>query len=188
MSLAELGSLAVEDAGKPGRKMLLWISPGWDTAGFDDDFLLSQDYNRDEAPLFRTRKSMFNAIVALSTGLRQARIQLYCIKPDRTAGAGSAIWSRYQLHLKGVTGADKAGTGNLGLQVLAVQSGGQAVNNTNQYLSGVIAQTVESSEADYFLSFTAPPAGHADEFHALKITANRPGLVVRTRHGYYDQP
>jgi len=29
---------------------------------------------------------------------------------------------------------------------------------------------------------------HADEYHNLKVQADRPGLTVRTNVGYYDQP
>jgi len=188
MSLAKLGSLAIDEAKKPGRKMLVWISPGWDTAGFDDDWMLSQQYVRDQAPLFRQQKTMFDAIVALSTGLRQARIQLYCIKPNHIAGLGSLDWSRYQLNLKGVTSPEKANTGSLGLQVLAVQSGGQAINSTSDFLSEVIARCISESEADYFLSFDSRPTAQNDEYHDLKVTVNKPGLTVRTRTGYYAQP
>ncbi|WP_263351138.1 VWA domain-containing protein [Acidicapsa acidisoli] len=188
MSLAALGSLAVEEATKPGRKMLIWISPGWDTVSIDDDWMIDIQRYRDLAPLFETRKAMFAGIVALSTGLRQARIQMYCIKPDHSGGLASTVWDRYKIHLNGVTQPGKAGTGDLSLQVLAVQSGGQAVDSTNDYLSGVIAKTITGAEADYFVTFDAPPAERLDEFHTLKITVNKPGLIVRTRHGYYDEP
>jgi VWFA-related protein len=187
MSLGELGLLAVDEAKQPGRKMLLWIGPGWDTARFDDDWMLEQDHLRDQAPLFRKRKTMFDAIVALSTGLRQARIQLYCIKPDRMAGSGELSWFRYKLNLKGVSKEDQATSGNLGLQVLAVQSGGQAINSTSEFLSVVLARSIAESEADYFLSFETPSATHKDAYHDLKVTVNRPGVTVRTRSGYYDQ-
>jgi hypothetical protein len=72
--------------------------------------------------------------------------------------------------------------------VLAVQSGGQAINSTNDFLSGVIAKCIAENEADYFLSFSAPPAMHPDEYHGLKITVDRPGAIARTRTGYYSEP
>ena len=189
ISLARLGSLAIEEAKKPGRKMLFWISPGWDVFDIVDDWMQSYQYHiRDEAPLFRSHKSVFDAIVALSTGLRQARIQLYCIKPNNTPGAGAAEFDRYKSYLKGVSGPDKARVADLSLQVLAEQSGGRAVASASEFLSGILAKTVAESEADYFVSFEAPLAAAKDEYHELKLTVNKPGLIARTRGGYYNQP
>jgi VWFA-related protein len=189
ISLARLGALAVEKATTPGRKVLLWISPGWDIFNTVDDWMMSYEYvRRDEAPLFKTRKSVFDAIVALSTGLRQARIQLYCIKPNNTPGTGSLEFDRYKSYLKPALSPDKLHVADLALQVLAVQSGGLAVFSTSDYLNGVIAKTLAAAEADYFVSFETAPATRKDEYHDLKVTVNKPGLIARTRAGYYNQP
>ena len=187
-SLAALGELAVQEATKPGRKIMVWIGPGWNTTGIDDDFMLDQQRNRDMAPLFETRQAMYNGIVALSTGLRQARIQLYCVKPDQGGGFSTIGWDRYKEHLKPVTDPKQAGTGDLSLQLIAVQSGGDAVASSSEFLSGVIAKTIAAAQADYFVTFETSPAASPNEYHSLKITANKPGLVVRTRAGYYNQP
>jgi len=72
MSLITLRKLADFEAGMPGRKLVVWISPGWPflTSGMDQ-VLESQ----------KQKQWFFDSIVALSDGLRRARITLYSIDP-----------------------------------------------------------------------------------------------------------
>jgi hypothetical protein len=38
------------------------------------------------------------------------------------------------------------------------------------------------------LTFNAPPAAHANEYHGLEVAIDKPGLTARTRTGFYAQP
>ena len=176
-SLNTLGELTTEEALRPGRKMLLWISPGWPLLP-RSDFLAT---NRD-------RKATFDQIVALSTGMRLARLSLYSIDPVWTAGSGSLEWFRYKDFVKPVPSASRAELANLALQVLAEQSGGEALNFSNTYLSGEIADCIANANADYLLSIRAPADGKKNEYRSLKVEVNKPGVKVETRNGYYYQP
>ena len=188
LSLAGLGKLATAEAMKPGRKLLVWLSPGWPIYDIDSSWFWGESPRAVDAPLFHDRKPVFDAVVALSTGLRAARMLVYSIKPNNTPGAGSFGWDKYKSYLNGVKGEKSVLIGDLGLQVVAVKSGGDAVTSTSDYLSGVIAKTVAEAEADYFVAVDVPAAGKADEFHELKVTVDKPGVTVRTRAGYYGQP
>jgi VWFA-related protein len=176
-SLETLGRLAVDNVNKPGRKLLLWISPGW-------PLLPHTDALNDR----RQVQAYFGEIITLSAALRQARITLDNIDPARNTGADSTRWDYYKIYLKGVSDVNKAAAGNLALQVLAEQSGGRIMTFSNEYLSGEIANCVAGAGTYYFLSFEALPAKRVDEYHSLKITVDKPGLTVHTRSGYYDQP
>jgi hypothetical protein len=77
--------------------------------------------------------------------------------------------------------------GNLGLQVLAVQSGGRVLNSSND-VSSEIAACIADANAFYVLSFDSLPGDGPDEYHALEIKIDRPGVAARTRSGYYAQP
>jgi len=44
------------------------------------------------------------------------------------------------------------------------------------------------TEAYYELSFDPPPGDRRDEYHHLEIQVAKPGLIARTRQGYYSQP
>ena len=92
----------------------------------------------------------------------------------------------YESFLKGVGSANKVQNGNLALQVLAAQSGGQVLNSNND-IAKLIATCLADAQAFYTLSFDSPPADHANEYHSLQVTIDKPGLTARTRTGYYAQ-
>jgi VWFA-related protein len=176
-SLNMVAGVAKQHLNRPGREMLIWISPGWPLLPYSN-----------LAPDNQQLQSIFNQIVALSTDLRLAHISIYSLYPN-APGAVDLEWDRYKEYLKGVPSRDKAQIGNLALQVLATQSGGRVLNYTDKYLGSEVADCLaEADEPYYSIHFDPPPAGHKDEFHSLKITVNRSGLTVRTNHGYYNEP
>jgi hypothetical protein len=74
----------------------------------------------------------------------------------------------------------------LSLQVLAVQSGERVFNSSND-LTAAIVHCVADAEAFYVLSFESARADQANEYHAIGVTIDRPGIAARTRTGYYAQ-
>jgi VWFA-related protein len=176
LSLQAVERIAQYEEKREGRKLLIWISPGWP--------LLSgpgvQLTNRDETMLFRS-------VVDFSQELRDARITLYSLDPLGTNDAGSFRTFYYESFLKGVTSAQKVDGGNLALQVLATQSGGLVLNSSND-LQKLLAKPLADAKAFYTLSFDASPADHPDEFHALQVKVDKHGLTARTRTGYYAEP
>jgi VWFA-related protein len=171
-SLVALDFLAAQESKRPGRKLLIWLSPGWYVYS---DLLGNWRAKHD--------KSIFANITAISTALREARITLYSIDP------GGVDHGRffYQNYLKGVDAPKHADFGDLFLQVLATQSGGQVFFGNND-LAGLIDRCVADAKAYYVLTFNPPPAAHPDEYHALEVEVDKPGLKARTRTGYYAQP
>jgi VWFA-related protein len=176
ISLGTLAGLASYEATQPGRKLLVWLSPGWP--------LLSgpgiQVSSKDQDTLFRTA-------VDFSRHLREARITLYSVDPLGTGDAGGFQTFYYESFLKGVPSSRKMESGNLALQVLATQSGGRVLNSSND-VAKLIASCIVDAKAYYTLSFDAPPADHPDEYHALEVKIDKPKLLGRTRTGYYAQP
>jgi VWFA-related protein len=126
---------------------------------------------------------IFRNVVWLSTKLREGRITLYNVVPSE--GLGRAFY--YTQFLKGVDSASKVQGANLGLQVLAVQSGGEVLNRSND-IGDSMASCLEDAKVYYTLSFDSPVAGHADEYHSLQVKIDKPRLTARTRTGYYAQP
>jgi VWFA-related protein len=177
LSVGTLGNLAQAEARVPGRKLLFWISPGWPL------LVGTQNY-----PSNKELQASFDAIVAMSNGLREARIVLFSVDPVRTQGADMLRWNYYKGYLKGVPEARKAMTADLALQVLATQSGGDVINFSNKDMWQEIANEIAKAEDVYSLSVAEPPAAHADEYHSLKITLDKPGLTAHTRSGYYSEP
>jgi VWFA-related protein len=176
LSLRTLGSLAEYEARKPGRKVLIWVSPGWPILSGPRVELSS-----------RQQQGIFNEVVAMSQALRQARITLSSVDPLGTADSGGLRTVYYQEFLKGLKQASQAQAGNLALQVLATQSGGQVLYSSND-ITGEIARCASDADAYYVLTFDPAPADGPNDYRPIEVKVDKPGLTVRTRTGYYAQP
>ncbi len=176
ISIKGLEQLIAYETRQPGRKLLIWLSPGW-------PLLSGPNVQMTD----KGRESIFNTVVGLSTSLREARITLYSVDPLGMSDAGSGRTFYYESFLKGVPSANKVDNGNLGLQVLAVQSGGRVLNSSND-IARLIATCLDDSKAFYTLTFDSPRADHPDEYHSLQIQIDKAKLTARTRTGYYAQP
>lgn len=174
-SVRELTRIAQNESQRPGRKLLIWIGPGW-------PMLNGSNYKFTE----KDQRRFFDGIVELSTQLREARIALYSLAPVDVNSTGASTFL-YQQFLKDVETVRQADAGNLALKVLVVQSGGRILGPDND-LVGQIESCVREANMFYSISFDPPNADHADEFHGIKLQMSRPDLTARTRSGYYNQP
>jgi VWFA-related protein len=176
LSLKTLGSIATTESNAPGRKMLIWIGPGWP--------LLDTRYYSAPAS---TRQRLFNAMLDLSQELSDSRITLYSIYPIDPALNDSVEAEFYRSYVRGVVSPKLTEPGNLALPVFAVHSGGRALDTVGD-LPMLINSCVREAEAYYTLSFNPAIAKHVDEYHQLAIRVDRPQLKARTSSGYYAEP
>jgi VWFA-related protein len=176
LSIRALEQLAEYEEKLPGRKIVIWLSAGWPMLSGPHVQLTAKD-----------QESIFHSVVALSTELRQARIALYAIDPLGTADAGTIRTFYYEQFLKGVTAPNHVLFGNLGLQVLASQSGGRVLNSSND-IAGEIERCMRDGNTYYVLSYEPPPADGPNEYHAIEVKLDQPQLKAQTRTGYYAQP
>jgi VWFA-related protein len=187
-SLQALDQIAVSAARVPGRKLIIWISPGW-------PFMAMQQ------PDSKQRRHIFDSLVRVSNDLLKARVTLYSVDPVGVSNADFRH-SYYKQFLKGVTKPNQAQLGNLGLQVLAVQSGGLALPPTND-IASMVRECLRASAPYYEISFDPPPSKRAGEYHRLElklagtdliarhhleIKLAETDLTARTLQGYYAQP
>jgi len=174
ISVAALRNIIAYEAKLPGRKLVVWISPGWPLLSGAEVELSGKQ-----------QQQIFGDAVGFSTQLREAGITLYAVNTwGVTESLGREFY--YQDFLKGVSKPQDAQLGNLGLQVLAVQSGGLALNS-----NGVteMLQRCEADADDYYrVTFEPAPSERPNEYHPLEIHVAKPGLTVRTSQGYYSQP
>jgi VWFA-related protein len=169
-SLNQLSQLAAYEATVPGRKLVLVIGPGWPLLPFAGD----------QADM-KQRTWVFNSIVHLTNGLREAHIALYCLDPF---DLGRTDPFYYQGFLKGVAAPKDAQYGNLALQVLADHSGGRVIINGRD-ISGELNDAVRDAGASYELTFEAARADRPDEYHALAVKVDQSNVTVHTSAGYY---
>ena len=206
LSIRSLASIAENETKSPSRKILIWTGPGWPTLAGTSYASSPQD-----------RERTFDVIVEISTRLREAHIAVYSVSSAASPTTGTpgvvsqphgglmpggeapqqsrtgpimsdtAEGSSYKEFLRGVKSAHQAESGDLALQVFAVQSGGRVLDSSND-LAGQIANCMEDLSTFYTISFTPAHADHANDYHDLKVQVSRPGLAARTNTGYYNQP
>jgi VWFA-related protein len=172
-----MATIAENEAKRPGRKLLIWVGPGW-------PMLQSQAFRFNE----KNRRQYFDVIVELTNRLREARIVVYSVAPeDSSMGGGPSRSLLYKSFLKGVATEQQADVGNLALKVLVTQTGGRILGPDND-LVGQVNQCIAEANGFYRLSFNPPHADHPDEYHDLQVQVNQPGMMVRTNSGYYNEP
>jgi|SRR5580704_14044990 VWFA-related protein len=175
LSLKALEELAVRETPRPGRKIMIWVSPGW-------PILTGHSITMDD----KQQQHIFGNVVGFSNLLRRGRITLYSIDP---LGAGDAAvrtlyWKDY---VKGISKPSQVEAGNLALEVLATQSGGLVLNDNND-VAALVRECLADTSAFYEISFDAPVGDPPHKYHHLEVRLAKPGLIARTRQGYYSQP
>ena len=176
ISASALQRLSAFEQTRPGRKLLIWISPGWPLLSGPEVQLSGKD-----------QQNLFNTLVSLSASLQKARITLSSVDPLGTQDAISYRTEFYQEFTKGVTSARNMQIGNLALQVLALQTSGRVLNASND-VTAQIALAASDAACFYTLKINSPPSERPDEYRAISVRVDKPGLTVRTRTGYYAQP
>jgi VWFA-related protein len=161
---------------RPGRKIVICLSPGWPTLSGPNVDLTKKE-----------EEVILNNIVALSTGLRESGITLYAVDPLGTTDSGSFRTFYWESFIKGVRSAKDAKIGNLALQVLAFQSGGRVLNSNND-VTGEIETCVRDANKYYILSFAPEPADGPYDYHTIQVKIDRPKVKAQTLAGYYAQP
>ena len=175
LGLRALSSLMASESTRPGRKIILWVSPGWPLlSGPRIDLGSKQE------------QQIFSDIVALSNQFRTTRTTLYNINP---LGASEGVMREnyYEDFVKGIQKPSQVDIGDLSLQVLATQSGGQVLDADND-ITSLLQKAMADTSAYYQFSFEAAPAEHPNEYHHLQVQLNNSNLVGRTLQGYYAQP
>jgi VWFA-related protein len=177
ISLREMQRIADHEAQLPGRKLLIWVGPGW-------PMLDSNRFRFTE----QQQRWMFSSIVALENQLLVAHLVVNTIMPELSSmGVNESYIELYKSFLKPVEFAKQASPGNLALRVLATETGGRVLGPDNDLVAQINACLADSN-AFYRISFDPPPAARTDEYHAINLVVDHPNLTIRTNTGYYDEP
>jgi VWFA-related protein len=159
----------------PGRKIVIWISPGWPLISGPRVYL-------DD----RQEKQIFNEIVSLSTRMRQLHLTLYNANPVGVMESMQRA-DYYEAFLKGVSKVNQVQLGDLSVQVLAAQTGGLVFEGDSD-VPGMITRSLLDAKSWYEIGFDPLPADKPDEFHEIDVKIDKPGVLARTRDGYYANP
>ena len=70
----------------------------------------------------------------------------------------------------------------------SLETGGRFFEVTkDQSLEGIYSQIEEELRNQYSFGYTSDHQGKDQNFRKIKLTTNRPGLIVQTRAGYYPR-
>jgi VWFA-related protein len=175
LSLNAFRQLIAREAARPGRKLIIWVAPGWPLLSGPQIQLTTKN-----------EEAIFNDVVAFSTEMRRGHITLDAVNP-LGAGGNLEAMDYYENFLKGVKDPRHTDVADLGLQVLAIQSGGQVFNASND-ISGLLQRSYDQRQNLYELTFAAAPGEHDNEYHQIQVQVNKPGLLAHTNTGYYARP
>ncbi len=174
VSLKAAGQIFAYAAKQPGRKLVYWLSPGW-------PLLSGPGVQLDK----RQQQQIFSNVVEFSNAMRGGDITLYSLNP---LGPSESLFRAdyYEAFLRGIGNPNQTDIADLSVQVLALQSGGLALNSSD--VGSMIGKCLTDTGAWYELSFDPAPSEHANDYHHLEVKVDRPNLTVRTRDGYYGKP
>ena len=174
-SLTALHSLIAKEGELPGRKLVIFISPGW--ALFSGPRVQLSG---------KQQEGLYKQVVGLTRLLQQTNVTLYSVDPR---GNNQPFESRfyYQNYLKGVAKPGQTDYADLSLQVLTTHSGGLVLNSNNN-INELIQKAVNDAAEYYEISFAPAPAEHPDEYHSIDVKVAQPDLTARTRQAYYAEP
>jgi VWFA-related protein len=189
-SIGALEELVGSLGGLAGRKALLYVSDGIEMTAGDDLFHMLDVRWPEQASgrLMAGRYSARGKFRELVARANANRVTFYTIGAGGATAFSSVSAERGGTNRGGsLLEAEFVRQSNLTepLQMMALDTGGQAVFNTNNIAGGL-----ERLAADFrsFYSLGYVPAHHGDgRYHTLKVEVRRPGVEVRHRNGYRDK-
>ena len=175
LSLKTVNQLLERAATEPGRKFIVFLTPGWPLlSGPNVQFSTKE------------QQALFAEVVSTSNAIRRANATLYALDP-LGAGEGPGRTFYFEQFVKGVSKPSQALPGDLGAQVLAVQSGGQFLGSNND-IGALLQQTYDDAKAAYEITYVPPPSERMNEYHRIQVRMAEPRMTARTLQGYYTQP
>jgi VWFA-related protein len=170
-SLVALGSIAIEERRRPGRKLIFWIGNGWQIEGRKGTWL--SDFS-----------------VELLTRMREARINLWGSSEwplyNTSGNAMPVNYHFYKEYLKGPK-SDPTDLENLSLPVIAARSGGGMLD-TRDKLAALIGERVKEESRYYSITFDPPRTSVIDEYHHLQMEIGKADTTTQSFADYYDEP
>jgi VWFA-related protein len=170
-SLELLGSIAIEERRRPGRKLLFWLGPGWQI----------------DRPI---KGELLQRSIELCIRMREAQVAIWeATEWPSTNDQGNPLPTHgmvnpiYPEDMESGTSDSRS----LTLPLMAMQSGGGVLKAKNNLFT-LIAKRIEEGSCFYSLTFDPPRTIQVDEYHHVKVEVNKSYTTVLTRDGYFDEP
>jgi len=171
------------------RKSLIWVSPG---VPVDPEAnapqLIQGPSGGQPGNSMADREAMmrlFGELPEIFRRAQRANVSIYPIDPGGPGGMEQYIMARVQKRRDAMEFAHKQA--NLladFAMMMAENTGGHAVLNTNEYETG-ITQVFRENSSYYLLGFQPTNTKTDGKLRRVEVKVNRPDMEVRARNGYY---
>ena len=175
-------------AGLPGRKAILYVSDGLPMIAGQDVFQFVQEKFSGSASTAMMEALSFDASRRYQELVAQAnanRISFYTIDAEGLKTSSSVSAENRTANTSGMV--DSIHNSNLlaPLQMIAEETGGKAIYNTNDATKGLL--TVAGDFKTYYSLGYSPVHSGDGRYHNIEVRTKRKDLVVRHREGYRDK-
>ncbi|MEO7794671.1 MAG: VWA domain-containing protein [Thermoanaerobaculia bacterium] len=175
-------------SGLPGRKAILYVSDGLPMIAGQDLFQYVQEKFSGSSSTAIMDALSYDASRRYQELIAQAnanRISFYTIDAEGLRTSSSVSAENRSANTSGMV--DSIHTSNLQapLQMIAEETGGKAIYNTNDAAKGL--RTVSDDFKTYYSLGYSPVHSGDGRYHKIEVRTKRKDLVVRHREGYRDK-
>jgi len=181
--LNALRALISSLAGLPGRKALLYVSDALALQPGDEAIQLLQEVCAIKAD--RTR-DLSGALRRLTSDANARRVTFYTLEAAGSPPLPSSSVERAGAAMASSLEFFERSNHQDGLFNLASETGGRAILQANDVRAS-LARVAEDLKSYYSLGYTPGHQGDG-RVHSIQVKVNRPGVTVRHRQTYRDQP
>jgi VWFA-related protein len=164
LSIEALQQLIEAQAQLPGRKTVIYFSPG---------LILPAE-----------QPERYRALVAAAN---RANVVFYTVDPTGLDTASSARMSRMMSSAEGGVEGTSQTNFKENLRNLAEETGGFAISDTND-ARVPLRHVMEEVRSHYEVAYAPVSANYDGHFRAIEVRVRRPGIRVQGRNGYFALP
>ncbi len=175
-------------AGLPGRKAVLYVSDGLPMVAAQDVFQYIQEKFSGSSSTAVMESLTYDASRRFQELVAQAnanRISFYTIDAEGLRASTSGSAENRTANSSGLVESVHNSNMMAPLQMIAEETGGKAIYNTNDATKGL--RTVAADFKTYYSLGYSPVHSGDGRYHRIDVRTKRKDLVVRHREGYRDK-
>jgi VWFA-related protein len=175
-------------AGLPGRKAVLYVSDGLPMIAGQDVFQYVQEKFSGSSSTAIMESLTYDASRRYQELIAQAnanRISFYTIDAEGLKTSSSISAENRSANTSGMVDSIHNSNMLAPLQMIAEQTGGKAIYNTNDATKGLL--TIAGDFKTYYSLGYSPVHAGDGRYHKVDVRTKRKDLVVRHRDGYRDK-
>jgi VWFA-related protein len=189
VTLEHLASVSSFLTGVPGLKTMIYVSDALERAPGSDliQFVNDRCPVRTDTPLFLLSDELSREFRTLTRHANANRITVYSLQAQGLTSGFLTSASERTVELRGIASFDVAlrTSEREGLSVLAAETGGRMIINTNDFGDDLV--DIANEMSSYYSLGYEPLHGGDEAEHEIRVKIKNKDLRVRHRQGYRDK-